>query len=335
MRWGAEYMLWWLAALVPVFVVFSALHRRRKIQLAKLVAESHWETLLSSLPFRQNRQRTFLRLLAAALLIVSLARPQWGFHWEEVKQRGLNILVLLDTSKSMLAEDIKPNRLQQTKWAVRDLLDELQGDKIGLVAFSGSSFLQCPLTIDYAAFMMQLNDLYAGIIPKGGTDTGAALETALASFEQESAADNVIILISDGEDHDGDPLGMVDELNKNNVRIFSVGVGTPEGELIPVRAKNGSVSYLKDSQGNVVKTRLKEETLRDLALKTGGFYVRSAPGDFGLDRIYNEGISQLQTAEQEARLARVYEERFPWFIGAALLVLLLEATVLERRRSVR
>jgi Ca-activated chloride channel family protein len=326
-------MLWWLLALIPMWAVFQALHRRRQIQLGKLVAETHWSTLLSALPFRQNRQRTLLRLLAAGLLIVALARPQWGFHWEEVKQRGLNILVLLDTSKSMLAEDIKPNRLQQAQWAVRDLLDELQGDKVGLIAFAGGSFLQCPLTVDYAAFMMQLDDLYAGIIPKGGTDTGAALKTALASFEAESAADNVVILISDGEDHEGRPLAMVDELKKNGVRVFSVGVGTAEGELIPVRDQAGRVSFLKDRDDNVVKTRLQEQVLRDLALKTGGFYVRSAPGDFGLDRIYKEGIASLQTAEQESRRARVYEERFPWFVGAALLVLLLEAAVLERRRA--
>lgn len=333
MRWGAQYMLWWLLALLPAFFILQALHRRRRRQLSRLVSETHWDTMLSSRPFKQNRQRTLLRLLAAALLIVAMARPQWGFHWEEVKQRGLNILVLLDTSKSMLAEDLKPNRLQQTKWAVRDLLHELHGDKIGLVAFAGGSFLQCPLTVDYAAFMMQLDDLYAGIIPKGGTDTGAALKTALDSFESDSAADNVIILISDGEDHGGHPLKMVDELKKANVRVFSIGVGTSEGELIPIRDSQGKVSFLKDHQGNVVKTRLQEDVLRDLALKTGGDYVRSAPGDFGLERIYRERISGLQKAEQEARMARIYEERYPWFVGAALLVLVIEATLTKRRRK--
>lgn len=333
MRWGAQYMLWWLIALIPALFILQALHRQRRKQLGQLVAETHWKTLLSTQPFKQNGQRTLLRLLAAALLIIAMARPQWGFHWEEVKQRGLNILVLMDTSKSMLAEDIKPNRLKQTQWAVRDLLRELKGDKVGLIAFAGGSFLQCPLTIDYAAFMMQLDDLYAGIIPKGGTDTGAALKTALESFETESAADNVIILISDGEDHEGAPLEMVDELKESNVRVYSIGVGTPDGELIPIRDQQGRVSFLKDNQGNVVKTRLKEQVLRDLALQTGGFYVRSAPGDFGLDRIYREGIAGLQTAEQEARRARVYEERYPWFAGAALLVLLLEASLIERRRK--
>lgn len=333
MRWGAQYALWWLVALVPVLFILLVMHRQRRQKLAQLVHEKQWSTMLSEPPFKQHQACTMLRLLAAGLLIVAIARPQWGFHWEEVKQRGLNILVLMDTSKSMLAEDIKPNRLQQTKWAVRDLLRELKGDKIGLIAFSGSSFLQCPLTIDYAAFMMQLDDLYAGIIPKGGTDTGSALKTALASFDSESTADNVIILISDGEDHDGEPLKMIEELKQHHIRVFSIGVGTPEGELIPVRDTSGRVSFLKDNAGNVVKTRLEESVLKDLALNSGGFYVRSAPGDFGLDRIYREGIAQLQTAEQESRMARVYEERYPWFVGAALLTLLLEATLIKRRRK--
>jgi Ca-activated chloride channel family protein len=140
-------------------------------------------------------------------------------------------------------------------------------------------------------------------------------------------------LISDGEDHMGDPLAMVDELKKQNVRVFSIGVGTADGELIPIRDRQGQVSFLKDNQGNVVKTRLEESVLRDLAIQTGGFYVRSAPGNFGLDRVYKEGIAQLQTAEQESRRARVFEERFPWFVGAALLLLLIEATLTERRRK--
>ncbi len=333
MKWGAEHFLWCLLALIPAFFVLLSLHKKKRQQLEKLVSKTHWNSQLSHQPFHENWNRSLLRLGAVALLILALARPQWGFHYETVKQRGLNVLVLLDTSKSMLAEDIKPNRLQQTKWAVRDLLNELKGDKVGLVAFAGSSFLQCPLTIDYAAFMMQLDDLYAGIIPHGGTDTGGALKTAIESFEQESNADNVIILISDGEDHRGNPIELVDELKEKNIRVFSIGVGTPEGELIPQRGQNGQISFLKDNQGNVVKTRLKEDVLRDLALQTGGFYVRSAPGDFGLDRIYRDGIAGLKTAEQESRMARVYEERYPWFVGGALLLLILEATILDRRKK--
>jgi Ca-activated chloride channel family protein len=231
--------------------------------------------------------------------------------------------VVLDTSKSMLAADIPPNRLQQAKWAVRDFVRHLKGDRIGLVAFAGSSFLQCPVTVDYAAFTMMLDDLYAGIIPRGGTAIAQALENAAESFDRESESDKVIILITDGEDHEGDPVEMAEKLKDEKIRLYSIGVGTPEGELIP--AQGGG--YVKDEQGRVVKSTINETLLEELARKTGGFYVRSAPGDFGLDRIYKLGISGLQRDEQETRLAKVYKERFVWFAGAALLLLLIESLI--------
>jgi Ca-activated chloride channel family protein len=219
----------------------------------------------------------------------------------------------------MLAEDVKPNRLQQAKWAVREFVKHLKGDRIGLVAFAGSSFLQCPVTIDYAAFTMMLDDLYAGIIPRGGTAIEQALKTAADSFDTKSDADRVIILITDGEDHEGDPMRMAEQFRKDNIKLFSIGVGSIEGELVPT--KDG---YVKNEQGQVVKSSLNETLLEKLARETGGFYVRSAPGDFGLDRIYKLGLSGLQRDEQETRLAKVYEERFVWFAAAALLFLLTE-----------
>jgi Ca-activated chloride channel family protein len=322
MKFGAPEFIKWLLLILPMAGLFIGLHRQRTMRLANVISSKVWKIVIPGFKTKRSGRRTVLRLLALLCIGLALTRPQWGTHWEEVKQRGLDIIVVLDTSKSMLAEDIKPNRLKQAQWAVRDFVKHLKGDRIGLVAFAGSSFLQCPVTIDYAAFTMMLDDLYAGIIPRGGTAIEQALKTASDSFDSESEADRVMILITDGEDLEGNALHMAEELKKQGVKLFSIGVGTLEGELVPT-----DTGYAKDARGQVVKSSLNEGLLEKLARETGGFYVRSAPGDFGLDRIYKLGISNLQRDEQETRLARVYEERFGWFAAAALLFLILEALI--------
>ncbi|NCD23515.1 MAG: VWA domain-containing protein, partial [Spartobacteria bacterium] len=260
-----------------------------------------------------------------------LARPQWGFRWEEVRRKGLDLVVALDTSRSMMASDIKPTRLQQAKWGIRDLLRNLRGDRVGLVPFAGSSILQCPLTIDYAAFAMTLDDVYSGIIPKGGTALEQALRTAIAAFPADRTADRVILLITDGEDHEGDPLALLPELKDKGIRVYTIGIGTLEGEMVPAGDNQGG--YFKDRQGQIVKTALKEDMLQKLALGTGGTYVRSAPGDTGLERVFNESIANLKRSEQENRTAKIYEERFVWPIAAALLLLAWEALLGDRRKN--
>jgi Ca-activated chloride channel family protein len=320
MKFGAPEYIKWLLLILPLAGLFIFLHRQRAARLARLISSTVWKTVIPGHNGKRGGRRTVLRLLALLCIGLALTRPQWGTRWEEVKQRSLDILVVLDTSKSMLAEDIKPNRLKQAQWAVRDFVKHLKGDRIGLVAFAGSSFLQCPVTIDYAAFTMMLDDLYAGIIPRGGTAIEQALQTAIDSFDTETDADRVIILITDGEDHEGTPQRMAGELKKQGIKLFSIGVGTLDGELVPT-----DQGYIKDPSGQIVKSALNEGLLEQLARETGGFYVRSAPGDFGLDRIYNLGISSLQRGDQETRLAKVYEERFVGFAAAALFFLLLEA----------
>ena len=322
MKFGAPEFIKWLLLIIPLAAVFFWMHRQRTARLAQLIPDTAQGKVIPGYTEKRNRRRTALRLAALFCILLALTRPQWGFHWDEVKHRGLDILIVLDTSRSMLTQDIRPDRLQQAKWAVRDFVRHLKGDRIGLIAFAGSSFLQCPVTADYAAFNMMLNDLYAGIIPRGGTAIEQALRTAAESFDLKSGADRVIILITDGEDHEGDPLRMTGPLRKDNIKLFCIGVGTPDGELIP--APDG---YVKDAQGRVIKSSLNEVLLERLARETGGFYVRSAPGDFGLDRIYRLGIAGLQRDEQETRLAKVYEERFVWFAAAALLFLLAEGFI--------
>jgi len=330
-NWGNVNLLYWLPLAIPLMWGLGALLRRRRLALEQLVAPAmlpvlapHWNPARASI-------RLLLRMLALTLLVVALARPQWGFHWEEVRRQGLDLMVVLDTSRSMMASDIKPSRLQQAKWGVRDLLRNLRGDRVGLVPFAGSSLLQCPLTIDYAAFTMTLDDLYSGIIPRGGTAIEQALRQAIESFPADGTADRVILLITDGEDHEGDPLDLIPALKEKNIRVYTIGIGTLEGEMVP--GADGQGAYFKDRQSQIVKTALKEDVLQKLALATGGTYVRSAPGDTGLARVFNESITNLKRSEQESRTAKIFEERFVWAIAAALLLLAGEALLSDRRKK--
>ena len=331
MKWGNVQLLVWLPLAIPLAWALFALLRRRRAALAQLVDPALLGVLAPNWNPARAKSRLVLRVLALALLVLALARPQWGFRWEEVRRKGLDLVVALDTSRSMMASDIKPTRLQQAKWGIRDLLRNLRGDRVGLVPFAGSSILQCPLTIDYAAFAMTLDDVYSGIIPKGGTAIEQALRTAVAAFPADRTADRVILLITDGEDHEGDPLALLPELKEKGIRVYTIGIGTLEGEMVP--AGDGQGGYFKDRQGQIVKTALKEDVLQKLALGTGGTYVRSAPGDTGLERVFNESIANLKRSEQENRTAKIYEERFVWPIAAALLLLAWEALLSDRRKA--
>jgi len=335
-KWGAPQVLYWLWLVIPLAWLTLRLLRRRERRLTQLADEAVLPILAPERLARRARTRNWLWLGALTLALLALARPQWGFHWEEVRRRGLDIMIVLDTSKSMLAQDIKPNRLQQAKSGIRDLLGKIRGDRVGLVSFAGGSFLQCPLTIDYAAFTMMLDDVYAGIIPRGGTAIAQALKTAIAAFDkQRSDADKAIVLITDGEDHEGNPLALLDDLKKRGIRIYAIGVGTLEGDLIPVADESGGTGFLKDRSGQVIKSALREDVLGKLALDTGGAYVRTAPGDLGLERVFEESISKLKRDETDTRMAKMYEDRFEWFLGGALVLLVIEAVLRERATNHR
>ncbi|MFO1492699.1 MAG: VWA domain-containing protein [Kiritimatiellia bacterium] len=325
MNFGAPHLLhtlWILGPLLALLMILAA--RRRRRQMAALAEPATWNVISTRWRPGLAAWRNVLWLAALLLFLFGLARPQWGFGWEDLKRRGLDIMVALDTSKSMLATDIKPDRLQRSKLGIRDLLAKLKGDRVGLVAFAGSSFLQCPLTIDYAAFNMCLEDVYAGIIPKGGTDVAGALREALRSFKDAREADRVILLLTDGENHEEPTEDIVAELKKKGVRVFCIGVGSPDGELIPVRDERGVESYLKDGEGNVVKSRLNESLLESVALGTGGVYVRAVQSDFGVERLYDEVITKLKRDESGTRRVKRPHERFVWFLAAGFLLLVAE-----------
>lgn len=331
MNWGASHMLTWLWLLVPAAALLFWWQRLRLRRVSKLVDAGLWNNL--SPGWQPSRQYGRLALWLAAILLfgIALARPQWGFTWREVKRTGLDIVVAVDASRSMLATDLKPNRLQQAKWGINDMLAQLRGDRVGLVVFSGVSYLQCPLTSDYAALMMYVNDLNVGLVPRGGTAISEALKTAADAFDESSGSDRLIVLITDGEDTLADPLEFVPTLKEKNIKVYAIGVGSPEGELIPVTDESGRENFLRDRSGNIVKSSLNENMLQRLALATGGAYLRAAPGQFGFERLVQQEWSKLRPAEGETQRLKMWEDRAGWLIGAGLVLLLLEAFRRERK----
>jgi len=332
MNWGAPEIRIGLLFIIPIAILFIWLQRSRMRKVSQLIDAGLWSTMSPDWLPKRIYGRLYLTLAALLLFGIALARPQWGFTWREVRRTGLDIVVVVDASRSMLATDMKPNRLEQAKWGIRDMLTQLHGDRVGLVLFSGVSYLQCPLTSDYSALMMYVDDLNSGLVPRGGTAIADALKTAMNSFDPKSSADKLIVLITDGEDTVDDPLKLLPELKERNIRVYAIGVGSPEGELIPVTDESGRENFLRDRSGNIVKTSLNEDVLKRLALSTGGAYLRAAPGQFGFERLVQDEWSKLQTAIGDTQRLKMYEDRAGWFIGAGLLLLSIEALRTENRR---
>jgi Ca-activated chloride channel homolog len=273
-----------------------------------------------------------MQLLGLSLALVSLAQPRWGYTFQDVKRKGLDLLIAVDTSRSMLSNDVQPDRLERVKLATRDLINELQGDRVGLIAFAGRAFLQAPLTIDYEAVMESINDLDTKTIPEGGTNISSAINLATQSFGKSAVGNRALIIFTDGEELSGDAVKSAKTAADEGVRIFTVGVGTPQGSLIPITAENGETSFVKDSAGQVVKSKLDERPLREIAQATGGFYVHLENGPRTMQQIYNEGLVKMQAAEIDVRLSRRPIERYEWPLGAAIIALALSILIGERKR---
>lgn len=320
MSFDRTAMLFWIWAVPVLFLFFLYGFRRRRRLLRRFASERVLPVLIPSADRRGLRAA--LVLAAVALGVLAMAGPQYGFHWEEIEQQGVELIVALDCSRSMLAADVSPTRLDRAKREIFDLLGRLQGDRVGLVAFAGTAFLQCPLTIDYAAFYLFLDTLGPDMLPVGGTDLAAAVRTSLDAFGEPTEADRAVILITDGEQTgEGDPLAAARAAAEAEVRLFCIGVGGPSG--VPVPDAQGGLR--KDAEGNIVITRLDEATLREMAAISGGGYVRSVAGDMDLDTIYERDIrGRMEAAAIEGGRRRVWEDRYQWPLALAVLALLLE-----------
>lgn len=328
MRFASAHMavLLWIIPLGALF--FTLTFSARKKMLEKFAGRGILNELTENFDLKKIKFRNYLTISALFLIVLALMRPQWGYEWIEVKRMGLDIIVALDVSNSMLAEDVRPNRLERSKLAIKDLVENLRGDRIGLIAFSGTAFLKCPLTLDYNGFLMSLADVDTLSIPVGGTSLSAAITEAVRAFEGEEADERVLIIVSDGEDHEGGIERAVAAANARGIRIFSLGVGTLEGEMIPM----GREGFLRDADGNVVRTRLVESTLKDIALATGGMYVRASGARFGLDEMYKEKISKLTRGELRSEMQKRYNDRFQFPLALALIILVIEQFIGDKSK---
>ena len=335
MSFGAPEWLWGLL-LIPLLVALFLHAENRGLQRLQQFVSAR---LLPQLAGTVNRPRRIVRfglqVLGLSLAIISLAQPRWGYTFEDVKRKGLDLLIAVDTSRSMLSNDVQPDRLTRVKLAIQDLIDQLQGDRVGLIAFAGRAFLQAPLTIDYDAVVEAVNDLDTKTIPEGGTSIPSAITLATQSFGKSAMGNRALIIFTDGEESNeltGDALKTAKAAADAGVRIFTVGVGTPQGSLIPITADDGQTSFVKDSAGQVHKSKLDDKRLREVAESTGGFYLHLENGPRSMQQIQNEGLAKMQAAEMDVRLSRRPIERYEWPLSAALVALALSIVIPERKR---
>jgi Ca-activated chloride channel homolog len=332
MNFGALEWFWALLAIPILAALFLRAEQRAVARLREFVSPK----LLPELSATVNRSRRILRfgslMLGLALAIISLARPQFGYIYEDVKRKGLDLLFAVDTSRSMLSNDVQPNRLERVKLAAQDLVDQLQGDRVGLIAFAGRAFLQAPLTIDYEAAVESINDLDTKTIPEGGTNISEAINLAVNTFGKSAAGNRALIIFTDGEELSGDAVKTAKAAADAGVKIFTIGVGTSQGSLIPINSDDGGTAFVKDSAGQVVKSKLDEKRLREIAQATGGFYLHLADGPRTMAQLYSQGLANMKAAEIDARLSRTPIERYEWPLGAAMVALTMSILISERKR---
>ncbi len=334
LTFGSPVWLWGLRALPFITVLFFWSEAESKRRLARLVQTPRLRgQLTTGVSVGRRRVRYTFLILALACLFAAAAEPRWGYETRDVHRRGLDVIVVADVSKSMLAKDLPPNRLLRAKLAVQDLTMQLQGDRLGLVAFAGDAFLQAPLTLDYDAVLAAAGELDTDLIPRGGTNLGGAIDLALEAFGKAEGGNRAIILLSDGEPTDdteqGKGMEAAARAAEAGVKIYTVGFGTPEGALIPLP---GDGNFVRDQDGKIVRTSLNEAGLTALAKAANGFYVRFT-GDASMRTVVTQGLSQLKTGEIDARQTRHPIERYRWPLGAGILFLTLAMLFGERRRT--
>ncbi|HKK99502.1 MAG TPA: VWA domain-containing protein, partial [Desulfotignum sp.] len=330
MTFADPKILFFLWALVPAaWLLVRGMVRRRRI-LARFADPAVHPDLLPGHDPKSRWIKAGLILAALALAVFALAGPTMGFRWEKTTAKGVDIMIALDCSRSMLAQDIAPSRLERAKREIVDLLRLMKSDRAGLVAFAGQAVLQCPLTMDHAAFHIFLNVLTPDYLPVGGTNLPAAIAACYNGFEADADTDKAIILITDGENTAGDVSQIAEKMADSRIKVFCIGVGDPAGAPVP----DPDGGFTKDAQGNIVMSRVDETSLTEIARLTGGRYVRSVAGDMDLDRIYTQGIRgtmEQKTLEQGKK--KVGEQRFQWFLFPCVLLLLMELWLPVTRRS--
>ena len=321
-------MLWWLIT-IPVFVIaYIIITKRKQRQLMEFGDPELMAQLMPDASKSRPIVKFTLLMVALALLIVAAARPQYGQQEKTVKRQGIEVMVALDISNSMLAEDVAPNRLDRAKQMLSKMIDNMTDDKVGLVVFAGEAFTQLPITCDYVSAKMFLNTISPKLIPTQGTAIGAALQTAIRSFgSQESDAGRAIILITDGENHEDDATAVAKQAQELGIQVFVIGIGKPEGSPIPVPGTN---DYIKDRSGQVVVSRLNEEMCQKIAQAGKGAYVRCDNTNTAMRALQQE-LDRIATTDLETTVYADYNEQYQSFLLIALLLLVIDCFILMRQ----
>ncbi len=320
----------WLLLLVPLIPVGYALARRlRTLRVRKFGDEALVEELMPSRSRSKGWVRIILWSLAFACFVIGLSRPQVGAKLSERETEGAEIMICLDVSNSMLAQDYSPNRLERAKLAISRIVDKLQEDRIGLIIFAGTSFVQLPITTDYVSAKMFLGSIDTGSVPIQGTAIGDAILTAAKGFSAQSEKSRAIIVITDGENHEDDPVAAARQATELGCKVYTIGVGSPQGQPIPVED-----GLLKDRDGNIVVTRLDEQILRDVAAAGNGAYIHAGNEEFGLNPIIDD-IRKMEAEKFKSVVFEEYDEQYMYFFAAALALFVLELLIGERRAKRR
>jgi Ca-activated chloride channel homolog len=322
--------LYALLGLIPLTLLFVWYHFWRKRAYQKLGELNLIEQLAPERSKRKHIIKFVLLFIAFVFLIIGIANPQIGTKYEKVKRSGVDVMIALDVSKSMLAEDIKPNRLERSKQFISRLIDKLQNDRIGLIVFAGNAYLQMPITIDYSAAKLFLRNINTDMVPTQGTAITEAIQLSVKSFNQDEKKHKVLIIISDGEDHQGDAVAAAEEASKEGIVVHALGVGSPKGAPIPSYRNGVQADYKRDESGNIVLSKLNETALQQIAVKGDGKYFRLASGTQEIDAVIAE-ISAMEKKDFEERVFTDYENQFQYFLAVALLFITLEFFLSEKK----
>ena len=320
----------YLLLLIPVIIILYIINSIRKKRALQRLGDFK---LVGRLVPELSKVRPFIKFIlllsAVSAGIVMLARPQFGSKLKEIKRQGVEVILALDVSNSMLAEDIQPSRLERAKQAISRLVENLDNDKIGLIVFAGDAYTQIPITTDYISAKMFLSSIGPEMVPKQGTAIGSAIDLGMRSFSTGTGKSKAMVIITDGENHEDDPVAKAKEAAAAGIIIHTIGIGSVEGVPLSI-VSNGKKDYLKDTDGNTVISKLDENILKEIALAANGKYVRANNSNIGLDEVYNE-IKKLKKQELEGQMYTEYNDQFQIFAGAALLLLLIEFMIMERK----
>ena len=319
---------------IPVLILGIIFYNRWKKKSLSLFGDSK---LLKELMHSYSKGRTQIKnvftVLIFTLLIIGIANPQVGSKMEEVKREGVDLMIAIDLSNSMLAEDIKPNRLEKAKLAISRLIDKLEGDRIGLIVFAGEAYVQLPITTDYSAAKLFLSTVNTNIVPTQGTEIGKAIDLGVQSFDMENTQNKAIIIITDGENHDEKAIESAQQAQELGIFVHTLGMGLSKGGPIPIYNKYGNqTGYRKDREGNTVVSKLNENLLQEIASAGSGIYVRANNSKAGLSALFAE-INKMEKKEIGTMVFTQYKDRFQLFIGFALLLLLVDLILLNRKNK--